>query len=184
MTISTVGQQALALKGMEDMKKDHMQRIYTNQYLQLAGVRNIWGGGDACHVIHPITHQACPTNALWAINHGRHAGRNIACVIRNKEPKPFQYRGLGQCASLGIGKGMGEIFGIVFTGWAAWIMRWIFFVYFMPSRRVMWKAVQDWLHLLLKGRRIDLPSGRIFIEEGWNPSKKQKFNPFQFPMEV
>ena len=57
--------------------------------------------------------------------------------------KPFTYKGLGQCASLGIGKGMGELYGIEFTGWIAWMMRWFFFNYFMPSRKVMLNEITD-----------------------------------------
>jgi len=101
LTISTVGQQPVGLKGMEGFKKDHLQRLYTNPYLQLEGCKNSWGGGDACHVIQPYTRSACPANALWAIKQGSQAGRNIARAIRHRKLKPFIYRGLGQCASLG-----------------------------------------------------------------------------------
>ena len=182
MAISTAGQRPVGLPGMEDIKKDHLQRLCTNQYLQITGSENIWGGGDACHVTHPVTQAACPANALWAINHGIHAGRNIARAIRQKGLKPFTYRGLGQCASLGIGKGMGEIFGFVLTGWSAWILRWIFFDYFMPSRRVMWKVVLDWLHLWLKGRRIEMPVRVRTTEKEKNSTNNQGFNPFRLPM--
>jgi NADH dehydrogenase len=169
MAISTIGQQPRGLKGLEELKKDHLHRIYTNSFLQLTGCNNIWGGGDACHVLHPERHTACPTNALWAIKHGNHIGKNIARAIMHKKLQPFRYRGLGQCASLGIGKGMGEIHGIVLTGWISWIIRWIFFAHFMPSRNVMWKVARDWLHLLLKGARIDLPlAAQLAIEKKKN----------------
>jgi NADH dehydrogenase len=184
MTISTVGQQAIPLKGTEDLKKDHAQRLYTNSYLQLEGSENIWGGGDACHVTNLFTNAACPSNALWAINHGSHAGRNIARAVMQKKLKPFRYRGLGQCASLGIGKGMGEMHGIVLTGWLAWILRLIFFAYFMPSRKVMWKVMMDWLHLWLQGSRIDMPVSRNLTGKNEITLKKKEYRPVHIPVGI
>ena len=156
MVISTIGQSRIILRGTENMSRDNLKRIYTNDYLQVENHANIWGGGDACHVKHYKTKEPCPSNALWSIKHGESAGRNIARAIKEQTLKPFNYKGLGQCASLGIGKGLGELYGIEFTGWFAWIMRWFFFNYFMPSRSVMLNAVSDWMFLLFFRRRKEL----------------------------
>jgi NADH dehydrogenase len=155
MVISTIGQSRMVLKGTENMQRDNLKRIYTNEYLQIND-SNIWGGGDICHVAHYKTGEACPSNALWAIKHGEYVGRNIALFIKGQPLKAFDYRGLGQCASLGIGKGIGELYGLQFTGWVAWIMRWFFFNYFMPSRNVMFNAVGDWMFLLFRRKRKGL----------------------------
>ncbi|MDQ3682462.1 MAG: FAD-dependent oxidoreductase, partial [Bacteroidota bacterium] len=155
MVISTIGQSRMVLKGTENMQRDNLKRIYTNAYLQINN-SNIWGGGDICHVAHYKTGKACPSNALWAIKHGEYVGRNIALFIKSQPLKPFDYGGLGQCASLGIGKGIGELYGLQFTGWLAWIMRWFFFNYFMPSRTVMFNAISDWMFLLFRRKRKGL----------------------------
>jgi len=168
MVISAIGQSRVVLKGTEDMQRDNLSRLYTNRYLQMAGYTNIWGGGDACNVMHCTTMLACAPNALWAMKHGVYAGRNIANTIKQKPLRAFTYKGLGQCASLGIGKGMGELYGIEFTGWIAWIMRWFFFNYYMPSRKVMLREVADWIYLLFSGKRKDLclqkKRAKTFIE--------------------
>lgn len=156
MVISAVGQTRVWLKGTESLQRDNFSRLRTNSYLQLHGHASLWGGGDACSVPFRQTTTPCVSNALWAMKHGELAGKNIARSIRKQALKPFTYRGLGQCASLGIGKGIGELYGIVFTGWLAWIMRWVVFNYFMPSRRVMLKEMNDWLYLLAVGRRRGL----------------------------
>ena len=59
------------------------------------------------------------------MKHGEYAGKNIALAIRRQPLKSFNYKGLGQCASLGIGKGVGELYGFEFTGWIAWITQWL-----------------------------------------------------------
>jgi NADH dehydrogenase len=162
MVISAIGQSRVKLEGTEEMKRDHLDRLSTNSYLQIPGHAAIWGGGDACSVPHCKTGQPCPPNALWGIEHGRHAGMNIARAIKGRPLKAFAFKGLGQCASLGIGKGMGELYGIEFTGWFAWIMRWFFFNYFMPSKKVMMREIMDWMHLLFLGTRKGLPDRGLF----------------------
>ncbi|MBD2699591.1 FAD-dependent oxidoreductase [Spirosoma sp. BT702] len=153
LVLSTVGQSRFTLAGTEPMPRDTLQRLYTNAYQQVDNLPNVWGGGDACHVAHYQTGIACPANALWAIKHGEYVGRNIARAVKGKKLKPFTYRGLGQSASLGLGKGITEMYGVQFTGALAWIMRWFFFHYFMPSRRLMLDTVGDWFHLLFRGKR-------------------------------
>jgi NADH:quinone reductase (non-electrogenic) len=153
MVISTIGQYRMVLKGTEKREKDKVNRLYANRYLQIGGHENIWGGGDACHVINCKTMKVSPTNALWAIKHGECAGKNIARAIKNIPLQNFSFRGLGQTASLGIGKGIGELYGIQFTGWLAWILRLFVFNYFMPSRKVMFNEIKDWMLLLITGRR-------------------------------
>src|SRR5450432_3559345 len=156
MVISAIGQSPLILNGTEEMQRDPGNRILLNKYLQVNNHSNIWGGGDACHVENYKSKEVSPPNALWAIKHGEYAGRNIANAISMKRLKSFDYMGLGQCASLGVGKGIGELYGFEFTGWVAWIMRWIFFNYFMPSRKVMFREVMDWMYLFLSGKRKGL----------------------------
>jgi len=166
MLISTIGQTRIILKGTEFMARDKSNRLYTNSFLQMHQYSNIWGGGDACHITHYKTREACPANALWAMKHGEAAGNNIARQIKNKPLKHFMYRGLGQTASLGIGRGIGELYGLQFTGWMAWILRWCFFNFYMPSKKVMWKAIYDWMWLLVKRQRIgcrEMASSRLAI---------------------
>jgi NADH dehydrogenase len=162
MVISAIGQSRISLKGTEDMQRDHLYRLYTNAYLQIQNYPNIWGGGDACNVPHCKSGQPCKSNALWAIKHGKHAGMNIAKAVKGRSLKAFTYKGLGQCASLGIGKGIGEMYGVEFTGWLAWIMRWLFFNYFMPLRKVMFNEIMDWMYLLFFGKRKGLPVNEKF----------------------
>jgi NADH dehydrogenase len=153
MVISTVGQSRFLLKGSEAMRRDAIGRLRTNEFFQIPGQSRVWGGGDACNVPFRESDQPCMADALWAIKHGKYAGLNMARAIKGKPLKPFRYRGMGQAASLGIGKGVGELYGFEFTGMLAWIMRWCFFNYFMPSKAKMWCVMGDWFYLLKTGKR-------------------------------
>jgi NADH dehydrogenase len=156
MVISTIGQSRISLKGTEKMEKDSESRVITNRFLQIKNNPQIWAAGDAAQVVHPKTGKSCPSNALWAIKQGEQVGKNIARAYFDELPKAFAFKGLGQCASLGIGKGLGELFGIQFTGWMAWIVRWFFFQHYMPSSKVMWKEIGDWMFLLFTQKRKHL----------------------------
>ena len=177
--ISTIGQSRIVLEGTEKMERDSVKRILTNSYLQVNNHCRVWGAGDAVNVTHSATMNPCPSNALWAIKQGEHAGKNIARVILNQPIKPFTYKGLGQCASLGIGKGIGELFGIQFTGWLAWITRWFFFQHFMPSKKVMWREISDWAHLFFTGKRKYLSMAeeirKISLKEQVVPGNLNRF---------
>lgn len=173
MVISTLGQTRIILDGLESMEKDTKKRILLNSFLQASRHPAIWGAGDFAHIKHAKTRKVCPSTAIWAIKQGEHAGKNIARTILSQSLKPFTYPGLGQCASLGIGKGMGELYGMQFTGWIAWIMRWFFFQHFMPSKKVMWREIGDWLYLLLTRRRKDL----WIQDEVMDASLSLKWNP-------
>lgn len=167
MVISAIGQSRIILDGTEHFQRDALQRLYTNDYLQIANEPTIWGGGDACHVKHPFTGNTCPSNALWAIKQGAHLGGNIARAVDGKPLKKFRYIGLGQSASLGLGKGITELYGIPLTGGFAWITRLFFFLYFMPSSRIRMACASNWLHLLFKRER----KGLMEVSENDNTEK-------------
>lgn len=149
MVICTAGQQREFLAG-SFTHADTKNRLVTDKALRLTGYKNVWSGGDTALVNRPNKNETCPTNALWAIKHGERIGKNMVRAINGKEPLPFTFPGLGQSASFGMGKAISEIYGLQFTGWAAWILRWFFFHYFMPSKKQLWGCLLDWAALVFK----------------------------------
>lgn len=130
--LATTGQRAVALPGLDRLPRDDRGRLVTTRDLVVAP--DVWSAGDAACVTHPRTGLPVTANALWAIKAGGHVGRNVARVVQGREPKPFRYLGLGQAAAFGVGRGIGDLYGIPLTGWVAWLMRVGFFLRFMPSR--------------------------------------------------
>jgi len=140
--VSSIGQAPVALAGTEDLARDAAGRVITDRSLRAAP--HVWVGGDSAAVPHPSGHGVCPTNALWAIFHGKRIGSNIVRGLRGRRPAPFRFPGLGQGASFGVGRGAAELYGVQLTGWVAWIARWGFFHWFMPSRRVALATAREW----------------------------------------
>ncbi len=154
--ISTIGTSIKPMPGTGDLRRDGLGRIYTSSDLRAEGSRNVWVGGDSANVTHKKSGAPCPQNALWAIKHGEHIGKNIARLLTGMQLRPFSYPGLGQAASLGIGKGIVEFRGLQFTGIIGWMMRLFFFLHFTPSRRVAFRALIEWISLPLGGRNRTL----------------------------
>ncbi|MFT4217952.1 MAG: FAD-dependent oxidoreductase [Micropruina sp.] len=141
--ISTVGQTPVALPGLDALARDDSGRLRTDRFLRVAP--DVWAGGDVAAVPHPAGSQDCPANALWAIYHGKQIGANVVRTLQGRAPKPFSFPGLGQGASLGVGRGATELYGVQLTGWPAWLARWFFFHWFMPSRAVAVRTALEWV---------------------------------------
>lgn len=140
--VTTIGQTPVALPGLEGFARDGVGRLQTDRCLVVAP--GIWAGGDVAAVPHPSGRGDCPANALWAIYHGKRIGANIVRSVVGRSPRRFRFPGLGQGASLGVGRGAAELYGVQLTGWLAWLARWFFFHWFMPSRAVALTTVREW----------------------------------------
>ncbi len=154
MVVSIIGQKTIPIRGMESFSHEKTKRIAVTSFLNLESAAHVWAGGDAAHVMHINGEYVCPPNALWAIKHGELIGNNIAWKLNGKKPGKFSYRGLGQAASLGVGKAVGELYGIELTGWLPWIMRMIVFLRFMPLRSQAMTVGFRFIRSILTGRII------------------------------
>ncbi len=152
--ISCSGQRPALLAGVENEPKDDRNRLQTDSFLRLLEQPTIWAGGDVASVPHPRSGKACPANALWAIMHGYRIGNNLARVLSEKSAKKFYFPGLGTAFCVGVGKAGLELYNLQFTGWLAYIMRLGFFLYFIPSRRLMLRVLQDWFIFPFSRRHI------------------------------
>lgn len=162
--VAAIGQTPVPLAGLGGLPRDATGRLITDRFLRIGP--GLWAGGDGAGVPRPRLRGAttdsagrddpCPANALWAIHHGLRIGGNIVRAHDGRSPRPFRFPGLGQGASLGVGRGIAELYGVPLTGWPAWLARWFFFHLFMPSRRVAVAAAADWIRL---GRRRPMPAG-------------------------
>jgi NADH dehydrogenase len=138
--VAATGQRPVCITGLEG-RRDERGRLRTRR--TLAVTRGVWAAGDAARVVHPVTRHPVPANALWAIKGGDHIGRSIARELRGGTARRFRYRGLGRAASFGLGEGIAELYGLPMTGAVAWMLRLVFFLRFMPSRRRAAGVVAD-----------------------------------------
>ncbi|SFV31686.1 NADH dehydrogenase [Devosia crocina] len=135
LSIVAAGVSFQTLQGTEALPRNAAGQIVADRNLRVRGFDNIWVAGDIAAAAHPGTGEPCPTNALWAMKQGDCVGRNIARQLRGQSLKAFNFRGLGQAAGLAGQSGITELWGLQFTGRLAWVIRVLFFAWFMPSHR-------------------------------------------------
>lgn len=135
LSVVAAGVSFRVLPGTESLPRNAAGQIVADDDLRVRGSHNIWVAGDIAAVAHPGTGEPCPANALWAMKQGDCVGRNIARTIKGKSVKGFNFRGLGQAAGLAGQRGITELWGLQFTGRLAWVIRVLFFAWFMPSHR-------------------------------------------------
>ncbi len=174
--ISTVGQQVQEIDGVLQKVSDKDHRLEVNEYLQVARKANIWAGGDVARVIRPYFKTECRADALWAIKHGTRIGKNMARMLKGKKPGRFKYPGLGYTASFGYMKGFTVLYGMPILGPLAWLNRFGFFLYFMPSRK---RAFQ----LLLSVIKGEKENGHIVGEKVYSkPGMEAEFTTVRSPV--
>jgi NADH dehydrogenase len=149
--ISTIGQRATIFPGTESLLHTEDGLLVADEFLHVKGQANIWTAGDTAQVTR-ANGVIVPANALWAMMAGERLGDNLARTLQQKPLRKFTYRGLGQAASLGVGKGASELYTLQFTGWLGWFMRFFFFMFFIPSRRQAARSLFDWMLYPFLGR--------------------------------
>lgn len=135
LSVVAAGVSFRILSGTESLPRNTAGQIIANEDLSVRGCESIWVAGDIAAVPHPVSGGPCPANALWAMKQGDCVGRNIARSIKGQSVRAFGFRGLGQAAGLAGQRGITELYRLQFTGRLAWMIRVLFFAWFMPSRR-------------------------------------------------
>jgi NADH dehydrogenase len=69
---------------------------------------------------------------------------NIRAVIRGREPVEYRHKHAGSVASLGLHKGVAQVYGIKMKGWPAWFMHRTYHMSRIPSFNRKVRVVVDW----------------------------------------
>jgi len=135
LTLVTAGIALDIMPGTETFSRNNKKQIEVDEYFRVHGKSNIWAAGDIAAVPRPgRKEETCPVDALWAMKEGNAVGLNIARVIDGRLPVRFSYRGMGQAAGMMRRNGISELYGVQFTGLSAWLLRVVFFAWYMPQR--------------------------------------------------
>ncbi len=151
--ISCTGTAQVPLLDGLGLSRDERGRVVADAFGQVRGRDNVWAAGDCAAVPHPKG-GTCPPLGIYALEIGRHIGRNILRARRGTALKPFSYPGLGDACSLGRRRAVAHVRGVRFTGLTAWLVWRGFLLHYIPTwdRRV--RLVLDWLVWPFIGRDI------------------------------
>jgi len=145
----TAGVRANPLLRELGLPLDDRGRVEVDELLRVRGVPGVWALGDCARV--PNTRSAVPDppTCQHALRQARRLAKNIA-----GDPKPYGYRMLGQVATLGRYKGIADVLGLRFRGFAGWFITRSYHLYQLPLVQRRTRVVVDWTTSLLFRRDL------------------------------
>jgi NADH dehydrogenase len=145
-----------------DLPRDSKGRLTCAPTLQVIDdegkiVAGAWSAGD-CAAVPDLTSSEpgalCPPNAQHAIRQARVLADNIVSTLRGEPVRRYRHRDAGSVASLGLHKGVAQIYGIKVRGWPAWFMHRTYHVARVPSLNRKIRVVVDWTLALFLRREV------------------------------
>ncbi len=157
----TAGVKANPVLGSSDLPLDKTGRVIANEYLQVTTadgvvVPDAYAAGD-CAAVPDLVNpgQTCPPNAQHALRQGNHLGDNLARVLSSAPPTPYKHKNIGAVASLGMYKGVAQMFGrIKVRGFLAWVLHRTYHVFAMPTVNRKLRIMLGWTSSLLLRREV------------------------------
>ena len=104
-----------------------------------------WTAGD-CAQVPDLTKPGayCSPSAQHAVRQAAVLADNIRQVILGGVPKQYKHKYAGSVASLGLHKGVAQVYGIKLKGLPAWLMHRTYHVSRIPSLNRKVRVVADW----------------------------------------
>ena len=140
-----------------DLPRDERGRVVCTAELQVVGMPGVFSAGDCASV--PDLSKDDPEaktspSAQHAVRQAKVLGDNIIAFLRGRQLTPYKHSYAGSVASLGLYKGVAEIYGIKLRGVVAWLMHRTYHVSRMPTWNRRIRIVIDWSTALFFGREV------------------------------
>ncbi|WP_203915813.1 NAD(P)/FAD-dependent oxidoreductase [Rugosimonospora africana] len=157
----TAGVKAHPVLERTDLPRDGKGRLTCMATLQVTGpgertVEGAWSAGD-CAAVPDLTKEPgalCGPSAQHAVRQAVRLADNLAAVIRGQAPIPYRHKYAGSVASLGLHKGVAQVYGIKLRGLPAWFMHRSYHVSRIPSWNRRIRVVIDWTLALFLRREV------------------------------
>jgi NADH dehydrogenase len=161
----TAGVRAHPLLAETDFPLDERGRIRCLATMQVVGddgavVAGAWAAGD-CAAVPDLTSDVpgatCSPSAQHAVRQSKRLAANVAAVLAGKSPTEYRHAYAGSVASLGLYKGVAQVYGIRLKGFPAWLMHRTYHMSRLPTFNRKVRVLADWtLALVLKREVVSL----------------------------
>ncbi|HEX6497999.1 MAG TPA: NAD(P)/FAD-dependent oxidoreductase [Micromonosporaceae bacterium] len=157
----TAGVKANPMLERTDLPRDERGRLTCLATLQVVDadgrvVEGAWSAGDCARVPDLTKPQPayCAPSAQHAVRQARQAADNIVRVLRGQRPVEYKHKYAGSVASLGLHKGVAQVYGIKLKGWPAWFMHRTYHMSRIPSLNRKIRVIVDWTLALFLRREV------------------------------
>jgi NADH dehydrogenase len=153
----TAGVKANPILAATDLPLGDKGRLACAANLTVKGVNGVFAAGD-CAAVPDLTkddpHATCSPSAQHAVRQAKTLAANIAATVQGGALRDYRHAYAGSVASLGLYRGVAEIYGIKLRGFPAWWMHRTYHVSRMPTFNRKVRVVADWTGALLFRREV------------------------------
>ncbi|MEP7054569.1 MAG: NAD(P)/FAD-dependent oxidoreductase [Actinomycetota bacterium] len=150
----TAGVKANPVVNALGMPLDERGRIDADEFLRVRGVDGAWTAGDCAGVPDLANGGFCAPTAQHAVRQARRLGNNLAAHLDGQPPTAYRHKNVGSVASLGLYKGVAEVYGIRLRGFPAWFMHRTYHVSRVPTFNRKVRVLLDWTTALFFRREV------------------------------
>lgn len=138
-----------------DLPLDDKGRIKTTDELTVEGLDGVYAAGDNAAVPDRSGFaEFTAPNAQHAVRQAKRLGDNIVADLRGRPRKPYEHKYVGSVASLGLHKGVANVYGLKVRGLPAWFMHRTYHLSRMPTVNRKFRITADWTLALFFRREI------------------------------
>jgi NADH dehydrogenase len=153
----TAGVKANPVLQRTDLPLDDRKRLRCTTTLQVVNCPDVFSAGD-CAAVPDLTsndpNATTSPSAQHAVRQAKVLADNIIAQLRGEPLQHYKHRYAGSVASLGLYRGVAEIYGIRLRGIAAWFMHRTYHLSRMPTFNRKVRIVADWTAALLFHREV------------------------------
>jgi NADH:ubiquinone reductase (H+-translocating) len=151
----TAGVKANPVLTNTDLPLDDKGRVRCRADLRVEDTDGAWSAGDGA-AVPDLTRpgELCGPSAQHAVRQARVLGDNIARVLHGRTTSAYAHKYAGSVASLGLHKGVAQIYGIKLRGFIAWFMHRTYHVSRVPTLNRKIRVVADWTLALFFSRDV------------------------------
>ncbi|MEV5711797.1 NAD(P)/FAD-dependent oxidoreductase [Actinoallomurus sp. NPDC052274] len=128
-----------------DLPVDDKGRLKATAELTVEGVEGAFTAGDVA-AVPDLTKPGNLTapNAQHAVRQAKVLGDNVVAALRGKALKPYKHSYAGSVASLGLHKGVAQIYGVKLRGLLAWWLHRTYHLSRVPTVNRKARVTADW----------------------------------------
>ncbi len=152
----TAGVKAHPMLEHTDLPRDDKGRVPCSASMAVRGVSGAFAAGD-CAAVPDLTGPPgaiCGPSAQHAVRQAKVLAKNLKREITGDELLEYRHKYVGSVASLGLYRGVAEIYGIKLKGPIAWLMHRTYHVSRMPTLNRKVRVLADWTGALLFRREV------------------------------
>ncbi|GAB3963198.1 NAD(P)/FAD-dependent oxidoreductase [Plantactinospora veratri] len=156
----TAGVKPSPMLAQTDLPRDDRGRVTCLPTLQVVDgdrvVDGAWSAGD-CAAVPDLTGPPgayCSPSAQHAVRQAARMADNIRAVIRGRQPVDYKHKHAGSVASLGLHKGVAQVYGIKLKGLPAWFMHRTYHMSRIPSLNRKVRVIVDWTLAFVLRREV------------------------------